>query len=296
LEQIGALPLLADADQYDSSGFYICNRVVPEVVLDRAELGMERFYRGERDWPFPPLVYIYDDKSHEIWDRAHGWNPSRGQSLRKNDYASLQVRELAELVRYPVIGQIASILTRSPVIRLWHDQLIYKPPEANDQMARVGWHTDRQYWSTCTSADMLTAWVPFHDVDMEFGSISFLEGSHRWSESVANKVTLDFYSGDLSSQLAHLVATGASVKTTEVSLKRGQITFHHCRTIHGSGPNRTEQSRRSLSIHLQPGDNRYQPPPAQDAFHKNDLDLICRHVGDQADYTDARIFPVLWNE
>jgi len=49
-----------------------------------------------------------------------------------------------------------------------------------------------------------------------------------------------------------------------------------------------------MSIHLQPYDNRYQPPSAGDPYHKNDLDLICRHVGDHAGYTDERIFPVLW--
>ena len=82
-------------------------------------------------------------------------------------------------------------------IRLWHDQLLYKPAERTlpDQgTVNVGWHTDRQYWRTCASADMLTAWVPFHDVGEREGAVSFVDGSHRWDDDVV----LDFFNPDLS--------------------------------------------------------------------------------------------------
>lgn len=35
------------------------------------------------------------------------------------------------------------------------------------------------------------------------------------------------------------------------------MSFHHCKTIHGSGPNTAGEPRRAITIHLQPGDNRY---------------------------------------
>ena len=55
--------------------------------------------------------------------------------------------------------------------------LLYKPVEPpNGKPANVGWHTDRGYWKTCTSANMLTAWIPFHDCDERMGTITMIEG------------------------------------------------------------------------------------------------------------------------
>jgi ectoine hydroxylase-related dioxygenase (phytanoyl-CoA dioxygenase family) len=99
-----------------------------------------------------------------------------GEGLRKHDYSSFFRAELATLACHPLIGAVAARLTGSPYIRLWHDQLLYKPPV---RRACVGWHTDRQYWLSCTSDEMLTAWIPFHDCPPDMGAIAFIDGSHR---------------------------------------------------------------------------------------------------------------------
>ena len=50
--------------------------------------------------------------------------------MRKNDYTTLRVRELAELARYPLIAACAARLSGAACLRLWHDQLLYKPTGA----------------------------------------------------------------------------------------------------------------------------------------------------------------------
>lgn len=121
---------------------------------------------------------------------------------------------------------------------------------------------------------MLTAWVPFHDVDETSGSIAFVPGSHR-----SDVEGLDFFDQDL--DRLEGVAQPAI-------LRRGQVSFHHCRTIHGSGPNRSAWPRRSLAIHLQPTDTRH-----RGGRHRNDD--LCRQRDDGTpDYTDPALFPVLW--
>lgn len=121
-----------------------------------------------------------------------GWCPEHDNRLRKNGYSSLRVRDLAELVAYPTIAATAAVLAGAASIRLWHDQLLCKPVSTAGAGTSVGWHTDRQYWLTCSSTEMLTAWVGFHDVDERSGSVSFLDGSHRW-----NVTDLDFFDQDL---------------------------------------------------------------------------------------------------
>ncbi len=265
------LPTDADVVVYRERGFFLSGLVLPSEVLDAAERGMARFYAGERDRRGPASV------------EDNGWRPEHGNGLRKNDYASLRIDELAQLVSHPAIGAIAARLSGAAGIRLWHDQLLVKPVDLPDRAANVGWHTDRQYWQTCSSEDMLTAWVPFHDVDETGGSITFVDGSHHW-----NTTGGDFFEHDLDRQEAALVAAGRTVVKVPASLRRGQISFHHCRTIHGSGPNRSAQPRRSLAIHLQPSDNSYRPHAL--AHHRNDD--LCRRANDGTpDYTDPSRSP-----
>ena len=272
------LPTDDDVAAYAEHGYWLSGAIVPDGVLDAAERGMERFYAGDHDAPFPGRTR-YDD---------YDWQPGQ-EGLRKNDYAAQQVRELLALATLPIIGAVAARLAGDAPIRLWHDQLLYKPTEQPGAEANVGWHTDRQYWSTCTSTTMLTAWVPFHPCDAETGTITMIDGSHRW-EDVGD---LDFFDGRFEGA-DHAPAGQEAVQVPAV-LRRGQVSFHHNRTIHGSGPNRSARPRRSMAIHLQVGENRWQdvaPAPGKEAYHRNDE--LAPRVDGVPDYADPRLFPQLW--
>lgn len=288
----GPLPLLPseeDVASYRELGFYVSEVVLSAEVLEAARRGMTRFYEGDRDHPFPDLQVEGDPSVQQHWQNAHGW--SDGPGLRKNDYASRQVKELAALVHQPAIGAIAARLCGVDGVRLWHDQLIFKPVDLPQHPAAVGWHTDRQYWQMCSSDEMLTAWVPFHDVDEKTGPIAFLAGSHRWAEIEG----LSFFEHDLDSLENRIKASGHRLEVRRAPLRAGQMTFHHCRTVHGSAPNRSTGPRHSISIHLQPPDNHYRVaygPDGRVIHHTNYY--ICRQRGGAPDYGDPLICPQLW--
>lgn len=273
------LPSDDDVASFWEHGYFLSPPIVPEHVLDEALRGMDRFYAGDLDAPFPGRTR-YDE---------YDWRPEHGDVLRKNDYASLMVVELGALVRYPLIAATAARLVGAEAIRLWHDQLLFKPPERTPSSGNVGWHTDRQYWHTCTADDMLTAWVPLVDVDERLGPLTFVDGSHRWPET-----QLDFFDGDLEAGERRFREGRDGVQKISAPLRRGQVSFHHCRTIHGSGPNRGGVPRRSMAIHLQPGTNRYQAegPDGRPAYHRNDE--LVRQVDGHPDYADPRICPLLF--
>lgn len=269
------LPDSQDVQSYHNHGFWISPIIIPGEILDAAELGMRRFYEGDLD---------------STGVNPPGWKPTPGDGLRKDDYASLCVKQLADLVRYPMIGATAARLSGARGIRLWHDQLLYKPVNRPGTKANVGWHTDRQYWQCCTSTEMLTAWVAFHDVTPEGGSVGFFDGSHTWDIS-----NLDFFSQDLDGMESSARKQGFSVNIRPTTMKRGQVSFHHCRTVHGSGPNRSTEPRRSIAIHLQPTTN--QPQVNADgtiAQHHNNT--VTRQVDGLPDYADPRVCPLLWGQ
>ncbi len=280
-EYAHVLPTDADVEFYRRHGYWISGQIVPDEILLTAERGMLRTYAADYDRLLPD------------GEPVRGWRPEHGDVLRKNDYTSLAIDELAALVTHPLIAACAARLAGVEEIRLWHDQLLYKPPEdsqAEGGRVNVGWHTDRQYWRTCASAEMLTAWVPFHDVGEREGAVSFVDGSHRWPEDVV----LDFFDPDLST--LDRIRADHEVEIVVAEIPRGAASFHHCRTIHGSGPNLSGQPRRSIAVHLQPGDNhfvKHQRADGEFARHGNDA-LVRRTAGGDPDYTDPAVCTPLW--
>ena len=279
-EQVAFLPSDQDVAKYQERGYYLSPVILSDQQIDAAVAGSERFYAGDVTDPGIEALERY---------RPTGTVP---EGLRKNDYAAFFCPELAALTRQPILGAIAARLTGSPSIRLWHDQLLYKPTDRPEQRARVGWHTDRQYWLCCSSDAMLTAWIPFHDCDEEMGSIAFVEGSNRWTEQSRG---LNFFSHDLDAIEQGFASGGQPVIKTTMTFRKGQVSFHNCRTIHGSGPNLRRDPRRAIAVHLQDDSNRYREymgDNGQLARHANNA--LCRQVDGTPDYTDPTICPVLY--
>ena len=283
LEQYRLLPSDSDVEFYNLHGYYVAGQIFSDEEIDEAIRGSERFYAGERDFHL-----------HQRLKPFKGWKIGDGEVLRINDYVSLQNREIADLAHHPLIGAIAARLCGSSTIRLWHDQMIYKPVDESCQKTTIGWHTDRAYWKTCSSVDMLTAWVPFSDCEESMGPLVVIDGSHR-REGFSE--LRGFHNHNPSDSNAGFETLYREFDQVSLNLKKRQVSFHHCLTIHGSRPNRSNVRRLSLSVHLQDGSNQYceyRDSEGEIVWHRNDL--LCRTVDDRPDYADADICPVLWRE
>jgi Phytanoyl-CoA dioxygenase (PhyH) len=280
-EQLALLPTAADVAFYEKHGWYISPQILSEEVIDQAILGSDRFYQGERDGYLP------------VREGYSNWQPADGDVTRNNEFVSLQNQELRELAAQPMISAIAARLARTPEIRLFDDQLVYKP--AQNRESTVGWHADRAYWSTCTSDKLLTAWIPFHDCPVDRGCLVVMDGSHQWP---GLEHLRHFNQKDLTELEHQFQATGRSVVKVPMALKKGQVSFHNCWTIHGSYPNHSDERRLALALHLQDGDNRYRPfwNTQGQEIHIFD-EQICRKLPNgEPDFSDPDVFPVLWQE
>jgi ectoine hydroxylase-related dioxygenase (phytanoyl-CoA dioxygenase family) len=138
---------------------------------------------------------------------------------------------------------------------------------------------------------MLTAWVPFHDCDEEMGTLMVVDGSHKWPASNLR----GFNAKDFAESEKPLKEKGQYAKIP-MNLKKGQVSFHHCLAVHGSDRNRSASPRVSLAIHLQDGANRYREYITEKGVRISLFnDKLCRHSEDGTpDYTDPKVFPVLW--
>ena len=166
------LPSDSDIEFYAEHGWYLSKKLFTDDEIDALLAATERYYAGERDRSLPlrPPKLAY-------------WDPSKGDVQRHNDYVHYEHDGIAGLLRKPLIGAVAAALARSEEIRVFQSTLIYKPPIAAEPTNFVPWHFDKHYWSTSTSDKMLTAFIPFHDCDEEMGTITMVDGSHRWRET-----------------------------------------------------------------------------------------------------------------
>jgi Phytanoyl-CoA dioxygenase (PhyH) len=286
------LPSDADVAFYAEHGWYLSKKLFTDEEVDELVAASERYYAGERDRTLPvrPPKLAY-------------WDPGKGDVQRHNDYVHYEHDGLASLLRKPLIGAVAATLARTSEIRVFQSTLIYKPPIATEPTNVVPWHFDKHYWSTSTSEAMLTAFIPFHDCTEEMGTITMIDGSHRWQETGReDSMTRHFAErdrDDLERALSENAAYNhAEVVKVPMIIPKGHMSFHHCRIYHGSQANRSPRPRRAVSLHLQDGANayrRYELSTGEVLAYNHDV-LVRRTPDGRPDYSDPRFGPVLWRD
>lgn len=139
---------------------------------------------------------------------------------------------LKQLTLHPNVAAAATQLARVK-LRLWHDQLLIKPP---GQSKATEFHQDQPYWPHADSPNPISCWIALCDVPVERGCMSFLPGSHRQTELTAQRLD------DAKSLFSMSPELQWSERVT-VPLRAGDCTFHHGRCAHMATPNLTDQPR-----------------------------------------------------
>ncbi|MGH3680953.1 MAG: phytanoyl-CoA dioxygenase family protein [Natronosporangium sp.] len=284
------LPTDQEVGFYARHGWYLSRRLFTDQEIDLLQAASERYYDGERDRLLP----------RHPPNLAH-WRPEHGPVQRHNDYVHYESHQIGAILRKPLLGAVAARLAGASEIRVFQSTLIYKPPRHDEPTNVVPWHFDRDYWATSSSERMLTGFIPFHRCDEQIGTITMVDGSHRWTDAVPGSVTARHFADrprhELEEMLERTAARNrAEVRKVPIVIPKGHVSFHHCRTYHGSGPNRAVLPRRAISLHLQDGENHYRRfllPDGSVASYNHDL-LVRRNADGTPDYTDPDFCPVLW--
>ena len=153
-------------------------------------------------------------------------------------------------IHHAAITAMAAQLMNTDLVRVWHDQVQYKPANVG---AMTGWHQDHPAWPIIEPADLVTAWVALDDATIENGCMRMVPGSHRWGARCLR-------TGDGFAPIAERAVTeDENVKIEPIEVPAGHCNFHHCLTWHGSPPNPSGKPRRAIAVHYMPGHTRYVP-------------------------------------
>ena len=183
------------------------------------------------------------------------------------------------LVTNPVIAQMAAQLSGARQLRIWHDQIQYKPQAHG---GRLHWHQDSPAWPTLQPKDaQITAWVALDDADLDNGCMYMVPGSHTWGDHDA------FLRSVPDGAPLPDVYAGRPVYVVTCPVKKGHVHFHHSLTWHGSGANVSNRPRRAIAIHYMNEQTRY------DASGNHPMKSFITVADGQPLAGDA--FPLVWS-
>lgn len=217
-------------EQFRRSGFVNGGPVLDDEVIDTLQSEVLRVIDDRDNAKAAQPVRIANlssDADHPIWQIVNIWEASPAFKALIND---------------PKIVAMAAQLSGAHELRIWHDQIQYKPKELGGQLH---WHQDSPLWPTLSPKnEQITAWVALDDAEADNGCMYMVPGSHRW--------------GDKQKQIDALPDGALLPETFEdkavhfvmCPVKKGHVHFHHSLTWHGSGTNHSSRPRRAIALHF----------------------------------------------
>ncbi len=104
----------------------------------------------------------------------------------------------------------------------------------------VSMHQDLTYWGLGATSGMVTMWLALSHVNRASGCMDFVRASHK-NPILPHADTFD--EKNLLSRGQEVAVEVAEGDKTAIEIAPGQISLHHGLTIHGSGPNTSDDRR-----------------------------------------------------
>lgn len=222
--------------QFRQDGFLRGGKVLTDAQVDVLRAELDRVIASRND-PIkqPVLLHNFSAAETPVWQIVNIYTVSD---------------PFRQLVFNPKIGEEAAQLADTDELRMWHDQIQYKPAKDGGINS---WHQDSPYWPILKPMDMITAWVALDDVDDENGCMWMVPGSHKWGDAIKHLhevIPLGFRNLPASYE-------GHEVKPVECKVRKGEVHFHHSLTWHGSHKNISDRPRRAIALHYMTAKTRF---------------------------------------
>jgi ectoine hydroxylase-related dioxygenase (phytanoyl-CoA dioxygenase family) len=121
------------------------------------------------------------------------------------------------------------------------DHAIFKPARFG---AATPWHQDEAYWNPELEYTTLSVWMPLQEATIENGCMQFIPGSHKLEVLPHHSIHHDprIHGLEVDEGCANLSNPAIC------PLPAGGATFHLNRTLHYTGPNRSDIPRRAYIL------------------------------------------------
>lgn len=225
--------------QYWQDGFLFPLPVMPpeDALAMRAELEALEAEWLDRDLPLPLSTYKRVN-AHCVMPLAHriGTDPR-------------------------ILDAVEGVL--GPDIMIYAVEFFIKEPQTKHI---VSMHQDLTYWGLGAIDGLVTAWLSLSPATPASGCMDFVRGSHK-NAILPHDDTFD--DNNMLSRGQEVRVDVADEDKVPIEIHPGQMSLHHGLTIHGSGPNTTDDRRIAAVI-------RYCTPEISQQVADEDYAILAR--------------------
>ena len=251
-------------DRFGRDGFIKGSRVLSDAEVETLREELLHVIENQDTLEKKPvrLVNLTGNNERPVWQIVDIW---------------LASEPFRTLVHHLQIAEEVAQLTGGREIRLWHDQIQYKPAQKGGVNM---WHQDWPYWDLLSQPAQVTAWFALDDVDADNGAMSMVPGSHRWGDQI---------------QWLHQIKkfeemprefNGRRIEVRLCPAKKGEVHYHHALTWHGSQANTSDRPRRAIAIHYMTEHTCYLPG-------QHPMNQFTSHLA-RGQRLEGEHFPLVW--
>lgn len=137
------------------------------------------------------------------------------------------------------LAGIAAQLLGVDSVRLYHDNALSKLPGCG----RTPWHYDAHHYPIA-SENVVTVWMPLQPTPRAMGPLAFARGIESWRR-VAD-LPFSKFDDSYDRGIATALHDG-DIAVEDGAFELGEVSFHHTRSLHTAGPNRSSLARMALA-------------------------------------------------
>ena len=213
---------------------------------------------------------IFDDQMTALAEPAAEGRSrvvQRPNACRTND---VLLRHLGE-----GLAEIACDLLGAQSVQLLQDVLLLKPPSLGGSIAL---HQDYSYTGYLNPPSSLSIGLALNDATLDSGCLYVVDASHTWGLVGGLDLFADALQKDVVERLSPEQRDHVDRRMVPLEVRAGDVTIHHCLTLHGSGENRSGRPRKTIVTHLFNSDCRLVrerlPVHLQDHFTTDDRERL----------------------
>ena len=222
-------------EQFNRNGFLNGGQILDDAQVETLRDELQRVLANHETLDRKPVMLsnLSGNADAPVWQIVNIWEASD---------------PFRELVGNPKIAEEIAQLTGAHELRIWHDQIQYKPAETGGVNM---WHQDAPLWPILAPMTEVSAWVALDDVDESNGCMSMVPGSQHWGDHMSDLAKLPSYEAMPQEYQGH------KIEIARCPVKKGEVHYHHALTWHGSHANTSGRPRRAIALHYMTGDTRF---------------------------------------
>ena len=236
--------------------------ICPDTLAERYEA--DGFY-------FPIRVMSESEAATHLVRVIEIENAAENENRFLHSKAHLAYRFIDDIARIPAILDCVECIL-GPDILLWGSNCFVKAPGSPSY---VSWHQDLNYWGL-DGTDAVSVWLALSASNEANGCVRFVPGSHRRGP-IMHRDTFELE--NMLSRGQELQVEVDEDEAVPVRLAPGEISLHHGRMFHASGPNPSGRWRAGLAL-------RYITPSTRQIVGERDFAQLVRGV-DRYGHFDA---------